>query len=72
MNDILIKAVLNSFNIGVNFKNAVITPFFNLEDGGEYNVWCVKTSEKSFVHQNGILRATLLPHESIKIFINKQ
>ena len=30
------------------------------------------TSEKSFVHQNGILRATLLPHESIKIFINKQ
>lgn len=49
MNDILIKTVLNSFNIGVNFKNAVITPFFNLEDGGEYNVWCIKTSEKSFV-----------------------
>lgn len=30
------------------------------------------TSEKSFVHQNGHLSVTLLPHESIRLFVSKQ
>ena len=30
------------------------------------------TSEKSFVHQNGRLSVTLLPHESIRFFVSKQ
>ena len=30
------------------------------------------TSEKGFVHQNGCLSVTLLPHESIRLFITKQ
>ena len=29
-------------------------------------------SEKSFVHQNGHLSVTLLPHESIRLFVSKQ
>ena len=49
MNDIYIKNILNKFNIGVSFENAVITAFLCLEDGTEYNVWRVETPSKIYV-----------------------
>ena len=50
------------------FVNWEVVPVTKTVDGIDGKL----TSEKSFVHQNGSLSVTLLPHESIRLFVSKQ